>query len=366
MSEALLESLRRAALEGGLVGFGVCSADPFPSVKAQLEARVADGSSGRLRFTFARPDISTDVRRTFPWAKRLVVAASSYLPSAGDPGPARPQTARIARFAVEDPYPPLREALEKLAGMLREAGHQAEVLVDDNRLVDRAAAVRAGVGWWGKSSMVLAPRYGPYLVLGSLATDARLPTSQPMRRSCGSCTACLPACPTGALVAPGILDARRCLAHWAQVPGVIPIEFREPMGDRLYGCDDCLDACPPGRHLLGEVREVRRGRVDLIDLLRSADRSLLVRFAHFYIPRRQSRYLRRNALVALGNTGGPDAVPVLAGYVGHPDPLLRIHAAWALGRLPSAASRAALGERLAQEHDPQVRHELQAARAAQK
>lgn len=359
--EPLLDRLRRAALEGGLVGFGVCRADPFPEVRDELIGRVKDGRAGRLKFTFADPDTSTDVRRTFPWAERLVVGAMAYLPEAGDPGPAHPQSGRIARFAVEDFYPPLRTALEKLAGMAREAGHRAEVLVDDNRLVDRAAAVRAGVGWWGKNSMVLAPRYGPYLLLGSVVTDAPLETSEPMRRSCGTCSACLPACPTGALVAPGILDASRCLAHWAQVPGIIPSKFREAMGDRVYGCDDCLDACPPGRRVLELARPSRRGRVDLVELLRSSDRSLLSRYGHFYIPRRQARYLRRNALVALGNAGGPAALAVLAGYLGHPDRLLRMHAAWALGRLGGSTSGAALKVGLGREKDTEVRHEIETA-----
>lgn len=352
----LVERLRTAAFEAGLVGFGVATADPFPEVRHQLEARVATGMSGRLRFTFSQPERAADVRQSFPWAERLVVGAWSYMPEAGDPGPARAGTGRVARFAVEDFYPPLRTGLEKLAGMLREAGWRAEVLVDDNRLVDRAAAVRAGVGWWGKNAMVLAPRYGPYLLVGSVVTDAPLAVSAPMRRDCGSCSACLPACPTGALVAPGILDASRCLAHWAQVPGIIPIEYRAPMGDRLYGCDDCLDACPPGNRI--RVDAPRRGRVDLVELLGASDRTLLRRFGHFYIPRRRPRYLRRNALVALGNAGGPEAVGVLAGYLGCRDPLLRRHAAWALGRIGGGRARAALAAQAAREEDGGVREEI--------
>lgn len=342
------------------MGLGVCSAEPFADTRDHLVEAVAAGRSGELRFTFRNPDRATDVTRTFPWARRLVVGASSYLPGAGDPGPGRPGTGRVARFAVEDHYPSLRRGLEKVAGRLREEGWRAELLIDDNRLVDRAAAVRAGVAWWGKSSMVLAPRYGPYLLIGSVVTDAELETSEPMRRTCGSCRACLPACPTGAIVEPGILDASRCLAHWAQVAGPIPIEFRQPMGDRVYGCDACLDACPPGKKLR-EASGARRGRVDLVELLARSDRELLRRYGHFYIPRRQPRYLRRNALVALGNVGGPSAVPVLAGYLGHPDPLLRRHAAWALGRRGGRMARAVLREAVGQERDEEVAEEITGA-----
>ena len=144
-------------------------------------------------------------------------------------------------------------------GCWQAAGHRAAVLCDDSRLVDRAAAVRAGVGWWGKSTMVLAPGHGPWLLLGSVVTDASLPPDTPMARDCGTCAACLPACPTGALVAPGVLDARRCLAALAQSPGAIPREFRRAMGDRLYGCDDCLEACPPGQRARLAARRRRRG-----------------------------------------------------------------------------------------------------------
>jgi epoxyqueuosine reductase len=189
--------------------------------------------------------------------------------------------------------------------------------------------------------MVLVPGAGPWVLLGSVVTDASLDVDSPMRRDCGTCDACIPACPTGAIVAPGILDARRCLAHWAQAPGSIPTEFREPMGDRVYGCDDCLEACPPGhRAIVGGA--AGRGRVDLLTLLGSDDRTLRTTYERFYVPRNDVKYLRRNALVALGNSGGEDAVGVLAGFAAHRDPMLREHAAWALGRIGGARAAAAL------------------------
>ena len=214
----------------------------------------------------------------------------------------------MARFATANHYDPLRTGLAALAGVLEVAGFRTEIRCDDSRLVDRAAAVRAGVGWWGKSTMVLAPGHGPWLLLGSVVTDAVLPADSPMVRTCGTCEACLPACPTGALVAPGVLDARRCLAALAQSPGTIPREFRRAWGDRLYGCDECLEACPPGRQGLAGGSGPGGGRVDLAEVLGSDDASLLRRFGHFYLPGRDARYLRRNALVALGNSGGAGAV----------------------------------------------------------
>ncbi|MFH2072783.1 MAG: 4Fe-4S double cluster binding domain-containing protein [Actinomycetota bacterium] len=355
----LLDHVRSVGAAAGLAGVGVCRADPFLDTRADLEARVAAGLHGGLRFTYADPETATDVRASFPWAERLVVAAYGYVPGAGNPGPGAPGTGRVARFAETDHYRGLRSGLAAVAATLLAAGHRAEVLVDDNRLVDRAAAVRAGIGWWGRSTMVLAPGPGPWLLLGSVVTDAELPIDEPMRRDCGTCVACLPACPTGALT-DGVLDAAICLAHRLQAAGMIPPELREAVGDRVYGCDDCLEACPPGRRALGSDPAVR-GRVDLIDLLAASDARLLREHAHWYIPRRHPRHLRRNALVALGTTGGRRADLVAAGYLGHPDWLLRAHAAWALGRLGGPVAGAALRAATAAESDTRVAAEVAAA-----
>ena len=353
----LRDTLERTATTSGLVGFGVCSADPFPEVADDLDERVSSGKSAGMHFTFGDPARSTDIRSSFPWAERLVVGAWGYLPKAGTPGPSQGGSGRIARFATEDHYVGLRSALQQIAAELTRQGHQAEVLVDDNRLVDRAAAVRAGVGWWGKNSMVLAPGAGPWLLLGSVATDATLEVSEPMTRDCGTCSACLPACPTGALVAPGVLDASRCLAYWAQAPGPVPIEFRSAMRDRFYGCDDCLDACPPGSRAI-EAATDGVGRVDLVGVLSDDDESLLERFAHFYIPRRDPTYLRRNALIALGNSGGEDDVDSVLAYLDHPDWLLRAHAAWAAAQIGGPVANSALKRARHAESDPRVLAEL--------
>jgi epoxyqueuosine reductase len=355
----LATALRSAAARHGLCGFGIASAAPFRQTRRVMTERKEGGRHGGVRFTYRDPIVATDPRASFPWAERLVVGAWGYLPTAGSPGPPRPGTGRVARFATGDHYAPLRAALEALAGGLRGAGHRAEVLCDDARLVDRAAAVRAGTGWWGKSTMVLCPGHGPWVLLGSVLTDAPLAESPPMVRDCGTCIACLPACPTGALVAPGVLDARRCLAHLAQSAGGIPPEYRRAMGDRLYGCDACLEACPPGRRRLAAAGG-GEGRVDLAALLAADDATLRRRFGHFYLPGRRIRYLRRNALVALGNAGGERAVEVAGAYLRHEDPLLRAHAAWALGALGGPGARARLAA-AAREADPAEREEIEQA-----
>lgn len=356
--ERLRDGLVDAGTSAGLSRVGVTTVAPFPAVRAEMERRAAEGLHAGLGFTYRDPARATDVTASFPWAVSLVVGVRSYLPEAGT-APVRAGHGRVARFAVGDPYASLREGLEAVAGRLRDSGYRAEILVDDDRLVDRAAAVRSGVAWWGKSTLALTPGLGPWFVVGSVVTDAEIRPDPPMKRNCGTCDACLPACPTGALVAPGVLDARRCLAALAQAPGIIPREWRAAMGDRIYGCDDCLEACPPGQRLAIASTE-ERGSVDLRWALTAADDTLLSRFGHFYLPRRSPRYLRRNVLVAMGNDGSPDLVEAVARHVGHPDWLLRAHAVWALARLGGPAVRSVLDSQAKQERNPDVRAELEA------
>jgi len=357
----LTERVLAAGLDAGLDRVGVCSAHPFPEVRKALVERKKAGLSGGLAFTFSRPDTATDPRVTFPWAERIVVVGRAYVPDAGSPGGADGRTGRIARFAETDHYVFLREGLAAMVHFLERQGFRAEAISDDGRLVDRAVAERAGVGWWGKNTMLIAPDVGPWMLLGSVLTDAPLAVSEPMKRDCGTCDACLPACPTGALVAPGVLDANRCLAALAQLPGSIPSAFRSAMGDRIYGCDDCLDACPPGRRRL-EAGSERRGRVDLVEILEAPPQVVATRFSRFFIPALDGRYVQRNALVALGNAGDESHIPLLAAFLAGSDPLLATHAAWALGEIGGSEAASALDK--AEADDPQLSAEIASAMAA--
>lgn len=341
----------------GLDRVGFTTADAFPEARRDLYERKSGGMSGRLGFTFVEPDVASNPRASFPWAASLIVGARTYLPSAGSPGEADPATGRVSRAASSDNYRPLREALNRLADFLIHKGYKAEVLCDDSRLMDRAAAVRAGIGWWGKNTMILAPGLGPWLLLGSVLTDADLEPDPPDVRDCGSCSACLPACPTGALVAPGVLDARLCLAAWAQTPGLVPAALRGAMADRIYGCDDCIEACPPGSRLLRRSTDPG-GRVDLALVLNAADSTLLDWFGHWFIPDRDPRIIRRNALIAAGNSGHQPLVPLVASYAGYPDWVLRAHALWALQRLGGPIAEAVIEDRVLHETDPRVRAEI--------
>jgi epoxyqueuosine reductase len=351
----LRDHLQTVALDHGCVGFGVTSADPFDGLAATMRERKTAGVSADLAFTYRDPAVAADVRRTVPWAERLVAVAFAYEPDAGTSAP-EPGTMRIARFADGDQYLGLRGALDALVAELKSAGARATALSDDSRLVDRAVAVRSGIGWWGRSTMVLVPGAGPWVLLGSVATDAPLGVDEPMVRTCGSCTACIPACPTGAILDDGVLDVRRCLAHHLQSPGLIPEELRQAVGDRLYGCDDCLTSCPPGNRALEAAGPVPGPGI--LYILGATDADLLERYGHFYLPARRPRILRRNALIAAGNDRSPELAAVIIGYLGHPDWLLRAHAAWAVGRFGTELGRAALDVALSEEHDGRVRREL--------
>ena len=354
----LREHLDEIARSHGCVGFGITTAEGFPGVAATMEERREEGLSADLAFTYTDSGVATDVRRTHPWAERIVSLARPYVPGTAEEPPTEPGSLRIARFAETDHYLPLRIALDAVAAALESSGHRSAVFADDSRLVDRAAAVRAGVGWWGKSTMVLVPGSGPWVLLGSVVTDADLPIDDEMRRGCGSCVACMPACPTGAIVAPGVLDANRCLAYWLQTSGVIPVELREAVGDRLYGCDECLTACPPGQRALGQSVGLPV-RPQIRDILGSDDRTLLDRYGHFFLPGRRPRILRRNALVAAGNDGAPQLRNIVIGFLGHPDWLLRAHAVWATARFEDAIAAGALRAASESESDPRVRTELE-------
>jgi epoxyqueuosine reductase len=377
----------------GLDAVGVAPAAPFATTRRHLEQRKAAGLHGGMRFTYLRPARSCDPSAAVPGAQALVVGARGYRrvvalhrdaapgdragagtaatadSAAGAPPP--PPAGRVARYAWEDHYGPLRAALAGVAGALEAEGWRARVLADDNALVDREAAYRAGLGWYGKNANLLLPGQGSWYVLGSVVTDAPLATTgERVGDGCGTCTRCLDGCPTGAIVAPGVVDARRCLAWLLQVEGPFPREHRVALGDRLYGCDDCQEVCPPNRRTERRTSapaapDGAAPTVDLLALLAATDDELLDRHGRWYVPRRQARYLRRNALVVLANVADPGDGQVTAALreaLGHADPLVRAHAVWAARRLGRDDLLAAPGRTgaLDDDPDPLVRAELAA------
>ena len=361
----LADELRAIGRRAGLDSVGICDAEPFTDTRAVIEERRRLGWSAGMQFTYRNPARSTDPAATLPGARALFVGARSYARQEGPPAPADGVAGRVARYSWVDHYAPLRSALGVVAERLRAEGWQARVLVDDNALVDRAAAVRAGIGWYGKNANVLVAGSGSWFVLGSVVTDAPIaPSLRPLELGdrCGSCHRCIDACPTGALVGPGQVDGRRCLAWLVQAPGVFPRQFRVALGDRMYGCDDCQEVCPINswatrRSPPPPAEAGSQPRVDILRVLSCPDETLLDWIGRWYIPGRDVRYVRRNALVALGNTGDPTdpaVVHAVSGALGHPDPIIRAHAVWAAARL----GRRDLLAAVAADPDPLVSAEL--------
>jgi epoxyqueuosine reductase len=346
----VFEDLRAVGLDAGLDVVGVTSAAPFVAERQVLEERRAAGLHGTMQFTYRNPARSTDPSVTLPGARTLIVGARSYhRDPPPPPAPERGPAARIARYVWADDHAALLTGLGAVAAALQDRGHRACVVADQNHLVDRAAAARAGIGWFGKSANLLIPGHGSWFVLGSVITDAvvvdadgdEVGVAEPVADGCGTCTRCLDGCPTRAIVAPGVVDARRCLAWSLQTTGPFPPDHREVLGDRLYGCDECQEVCPPNRLEVRRARPVgpadpERAWVPVLELLAATDDELMARHGRWYVPDRQARYLRRNALVVLGNIGdGRDQAVrrALTTALADHDPLVRAHAVWSARRL---------------------------------
>jgi epoxyqueuosine reductase len=326
--------LRRLGEELGLDVVGAASAAAYEDTERHIRERRELGLFADMRFTMARPEESCHPETLLEGARSVVSAALCYYAEAGEP---QPGYGRLPRYTWRDAYAELREKLDALG---RRLGGAYRVFVDANQHVDREAAARAGVGFYGKNTMLITRRFGSWVVLGTLVTDAELEPTPPLGLDCGSCTLCIDACPTDALDEPGVLDATRCLSYWTQSAAPFPEEYREELGDQVYGCDICQDVCPWNRGIerrrAGEQAPAdAEPQVSLVDWLEANDDELRRRYERLFVPRNDPRYLRRNALIALGNTRGD---PSLAErYAEGDDPILREHAEWALARIRERA-----------------------------
>jgi epoxyqueuosine reductase len=326
--------LERIARELGIDVVGAAPAEPYDETERHIRERQARGLFARMRFTMAQPEVSCHPESLFPGARTVVSAALCYY--APGPEPASGE-GRLPRYAWKDHYAELRTKLEALGERI---GGRYRVLVDANQHVDREGAARSGVGFYGKNTLLITRRFGSWVVLGTLVTDAAIEASAPLELDCGSCTRCIEACPTGALDEAGVLDSTRCLSYWTQAPGAVPEPYREALRDRVYGCDICQDVCPWNRGI-----EKRRDDaplpddaepvVSLLEWLQASDEDLREGYDRLYFPRNDPRYLRRNALIAAGNSGDSGLAGAVADYEEHPDKLMRDHARWARERLAS-------------------------------
>ena len=357
----------------GAVGFAPAHASAYGDAYARW---IGEGMHGEMQY-LAREDAVArrrDPAVLVPGARSAVVVAMEYYNADAEPSAtADPSRGVVARYARNFDYHDLmKERLIALQDWIN-----AELLpvhgrayVDTGAVLERELAQRAGLGWAGRNTMLIQPGKGSYWFLGVILLDAKLAYDEPFAREhCGTCSACVSACPTGALLgrdengAPR-MDARRCISYLTiELRGPIPRDLRPLIGNRVYGCDICQEVCPwnsfatPSTEAAFLAREGLDGP-SLIEWMTMTQEEFSARFKGSPIKRAKRRGLLRNVAVALGNWGSPEAVPALAVALNDEEPLIRGHAAWALGRIGTEAARQALRGREEVEEDAWVREEI--------
>ena len=373
----------------------ITSAQAFPEAERIIKERIAQGlMDGLPWFTQERAAVSCHPDALLPEARSIISLGMFYLTEQPDEQESDTPRGRISRYAWgEDYHEIIKPKLQQFAAWLREYARgeidgdlETRLFVDTGRMVDRAVAERAGLGWFGKNTNILTKGWGSWVFLAEIVTNLPLEVDTPIKASCGNCEICLHACPTQAFPAPYVLDNTRCISYLTiELRGSIPLELRPLMGNLIFGCDICQQVCPVNKvaeKRLGfrsttqeppsvrthpiqlRRREEFRPRADigsnpeLIPLLSLTEEQFRERFRHSPIRRAKRRGLLRNVCVALGNSGDSQAVPALIGALHDDEPLVRGHAAWALGRIGGKQAKQALQARLADESNEEVRKEI--------
>ena len=364
----LKRSIRQLGIESGFDIVRVTTADAFTRDEAAAIKRIRDGHmDGFSWYTEERVRRANRPQELLEGAQSVISLALSYNTGEPDYPDAQP-LGKIARYAWGDDYHDvIKKRLREFASKLPEiTGYpvKTRIFVDDGPMNDRAAAARAGIGWFGKNTNVLTPTHGSWVFLAQVITDIPLEPDAPLKKTCGQCSLCIPACPTGAIVAPYVIDNKRCISYLTiELRGAIPRKLRPLVGDWVFGCDICQDVCPVNRKAQGSLEPAFRQRHDfaapaLIPLLELDQPAFSARFRRSPIKRAKRIGLQRNVCVALGNIGDPVAVPVLAKTLSHESSLVRQHAAWALGRIGGNEALDALHAALTDETDPEVITEI--------
>lgn len=376
-SHDLATRLKAEAQSLGFALAGICPAVEPPGL-SRFHDWLAAGYAGQMRYLEDRREAYAHPRHVLDGARSVLMLAWPY--RTVEPHTARPGEGRVSRYAWGLDYHDLIHArLKELAAWLAAASPMARVrgVVDSAPLLEREFAQLAGLGWIGKNTLLLNREWGSWLFLAALVTDLELPADEPFgAEHCGTCRACLDACPSGAFVAPYVLDARRCLSYLTiELREEIPTELRGELGDWLFGCDVCQEVCPwnwraPAVGDAGLHPRAEGNPAPLAQLFEWDDAEFRRRFRHTPLWRARRRGLLRNAAIVLGNQGDPNSLACLEKGLADPEPLVRGAAAWALGRLSATArpsspvalrAGAALRVRRNVESDPQVLEEIRAA-----
>ena len=357
------------AQELGFDLVGITSADPFEEEERVALERLRQGLlDGLPWYHEARVRRGSRPQDILPGARSIIAVAMSYMAEEDSPQDDAPR-GKVGRYAWGQDYHKIMERrLKDFVGGLSERLDQsirAKVYVDTGPMQDRAVAQRAGIGWYGKNTNVLTHSHGSWVFLGQVVTDLELEPDKPLKKTCGQCTLCIDKCPTGALIAPYVLDNTLCISYLTiECRGSIPRHLRPLIGDWIFGCDICQDVCPvnrkaqPTQEPAFQPGEHGFTALELLPLLKITEAEFRERFASSPIRRAKRVGLIRNACVALGNIGDARAVPALIEALRHEEPLVRGHAAWALGMIGRPEARDALETALATEQDVGVREEM--------
>jgi epoxyqueuosine reductase len=326
------------------IGFDSCRIAACGSAPHVHEFRnwLDEGGHGEMSYMERGEEKRCDPQKVLPGARSIVVLALNYFqgdPKAGDTPAA---TGKIARYARGDDYHDLvANKLDKIDEFLRAFDGQQKCYVDTGPVLERDHAAEAGIGWHGKSTMLIDERLGTWFFLAEVLTTLELPPDEPVPDRCGTCERCIKACPTGAITAPHRLDARRCISYLTiELKGSIPLDLRPLIGDRIFGCDDCLDACPWNRFARVSREAAFFARpstvgIPLRDYLGLSDEDFRSLFRNSPIKRIKRRGFLRNVCVALGNVGDPSDLAALGRAAADPEPLIAEHAKWAIHQIRS-------------------------------
>ena len=370
--QELANLIKRSATTLGFDLVRISSAERFQSDEEIALDRLQRGLlDGLPWYTESRVRRGTSPEELLPGAKSIISLGVSYLPNERPEAVAyRGPHGRVAAYAWgEDYHGVLKRRMKALVeDVSAKLGHavNSRWYVDDGPMLDRAVAQRAGTGWFGKNTNILTSQFGSWVFLAQVITDLELEADPPLKKTCGSCTRCLTACPTDAFVSPYELDNTRCISYLTiEHRGPIPHELRPLMQDWVFGCDICQDVCPVNLKV-SSTHEPAFGKtdsasLDLIWILEMSEDQFRERFRHSPVKRAKRVGLQRNACVALGNIGDLSTVPALARALTEGEPLVRGHAAWALGHIGGVDARSALDGALRAESDADVISEIRLA-----
>jgi len=370
-AHSLSLTIKQRARELGFSLVGVCPATSPPGA-ARLDEWLARGYGGQMQYIADRRDAYDHPRYVLEGARSIVMLALPY--RTAEPTPVEPGQGRVARYAwgEADYHDVIRQRLHDLAVYVCELAPEATTrsVVDTAPLLEREFAQLAGLGWVGKNTLLLNKSAGSYFFLAALLTDLELDYDQPhLADHCGTCTACLTACPTDAFPQPYVLDASRCISYLTiELRDAMPAELRPGVGDWLFGCDVCQDVCPWNRAapLTDEAAFAplsAMNPVDLAELFELTDEDFRRRFRHTPLWRPHRSGLLRNAAIVLGNQRDPAAIKPLARGLNDADPIVRGACAWALGQINGHAAREQLLRHFKIEQDSSVRAEIVAGLA---